>query len=45
VLGSLKSRYTLKGPLRSGLEFLAMVTIGTLAGIGIGLLVHAVHLA
>jgi vacuolar iron transporter family protein len=43
VLGSLKSRYTLKGPLRSGLEFLAIVTIGTLAGIGIGLLVHAVH--
>jgi VIT1/CCC1 family predicted Fe2+/Mn2+ transporter len=43
VLGSLKSRYTLKGPLRSGLEFLAIVTIGTLAGIGIGLLVHAIH--
>jgi VIT1/CCC1 family predicted Fe2+/Mn2+ transporter len=43
VLGSLKSRYTLKGPLRSGLEFLAIVTIGTVAGISIGLLVHAVH--
>jgi vacuolar iron transporter family protein len=43
VLGSLKSRYTLKGPLRSGLEFLAIVTIGTLAGLGIGLLVQALH--
>jgi VIT1/CCC1 family predicted Fe2+/Mn2+ transporter len=43
VLGSLKSRYTLKGPLRSGLEFLLIVTIGTLAGIGIGLLVHAIY--
>jgi vacuolar iron transporter family protein len=43
VLGALKSRYTLKGPLRSGLEFLAIVTIGTLAGIGIGLLVHALR--
>jgi VIT1/CCC1 family predicted Fe2+/Mn2+ transporter len=43
VLGSLKSRYTLKGPLRSGLEFLVIVTIGTVAGIGIGLVVHAIH--
>jgi vacuolar iron transporter family protein len=43
ALGSLKARYTLKGPLRSGLEFLVIVTIGTVAGIGFGLLVHAVH--
>jgi VIT1/CCC1 family predicted Fe2+/Mn2+ transporter len=43
VLGSLKARYTLKGPLRSGLEFLVIVTIGTVAGIGFGLLVHALH--
>ena len=43
ILGALKSRYTLKGPLRSSLEFLVIVTIGTLAGIGIGVLAHAVH--
>ena len=42
-LGALKARYTLKGPLRSGLEFLAIVTLGTLAGIAFGLLVHALH--
>ncbi len=39
-LGALKARYTHKGPVRSGLEFLAVVTIGTLAGVGIGLLLH-----
>jgi hypothetical protein len=43
LLGVLKARYTIKGPVRSGLEFLAIVTIGTLAGIGIGLLVRAFH--
>ena len=43
ALGAFKARYTLKGPLRSGFEFLAIVTIGTLAGIGFGLLVHALH--
>ena len=43
VLGSLKARYTLKGPLRSAIEFLVIVTVGTLAGIGFGLLVHAIH--
>ena len=42
-LGILKARYTLKGPVRSALEFLAIVIIGTLAGIGFGLLVHAIH--
>jgi VIT1/CCC1 family predicted Fe2+/Mn2+ transporter len=43
VLGSLKARYTLKGPWRSALEFLAVVTIGTIAGILFGVLVHALH--
>jgi VIT1/CCC1 family predicted Fe2+/Mn2+ transporter len=43
VLGSFKARYTLKGPWRSALEFLAIVTIGTVAGIVFGLLVHALH--
>ncbi len=41
VLGAVKARYTGKGPVRAGLEFLAIVTIGTLAGVGIGLLLHA----
>jgi len=36
-----KARYTRKGPVRAGLEFLAVVTVGTLAGVGIGLLLHA----
>lgn len=38
LLGAIKSRYTPKGPFRAGLEFLVVVTIGTLAGVGIGLL-------
>lgn len=38
ALGALKSRYTGNGPVRSGLEFLGIVTIGTLAGVGLGLL-------
>ena len=41
LLGALKARYTNKGPVRSGLEFLVVVTIGTLAGVGIGWLLHA----
>ena len=41
VLGAVKARYTHKGVVRAGLEFLAIVTIGTLAGVGIGLLLHA----
>src|SRR5712692_3573356 len=41
VLGAVKARYTHKGPVRAGLEFLAIVTLGTLAGVGIGLLLHA----
>jgi VIT1/CCC1 family predicted Fe2+/Mn2+ transporter len=41
-LGALKARYSLKGPLRNALEFLAVVTVGTLAGVLIGLALHAV---
>lgn len=41
VLGAVKARYTHKGAVRAGLEFLAVVTVGTLAGVGIGLLLHA----
>jgi len=40
-LGAIKARYSLKGPLRNGLEFLAIVTAGTLAGAVIGLALHA----
>jgi VIT1/CCC1 family predicted Fe2+/Mn2+ transporter len=41
VLGAVKAHYTHKGPVRAGLEFLAVVTIGTLAGVGLGLLLYA----
>ncbi len=40
-LGALKARYSLKGPVRNGLEFLAIVTAGTVAGAIIGLALHA----
>ena len=40
-LGALKARYSLKGPVRNGLEFLAVVTTGTLAGFAIGAVLHA----
>ncbi|HST03134.1 MAG TPA: VIT1/CCC1 transporter family protein [Chloroflexia bacterium] len=40
ALGAVKAQYTGKGPLRSGLEFLGIVTVGTLAGVGLGLLLH-----
>jgi VIT1/CCC1 family predicted Fe2+/Mn2+ transporter len=40
VLGAIKARYTRQGPVRAGLEFLVIVTVGTLAGVGIGLLLH-----
>ena len=40
VLGAIKARYTHQGPVRAGFEFLIVVTIGTLAGVGIGLLLH-----
>lgn len=40
-LGAIKARYIQKGPVRAGLEFLVVVTLGTLAGVGLGLLLHA----
>ncbi len=40
TLGAVKARYTHKGPVRAGLEFLVVVTVGTLAGVGLGLLLH-----
>lgn len=40
TLGAIKARYTPKGPVRAGLEFLVIVTVGTLAGFAIGLLLH-----
>lgn len=42
VFGSLKAQYTLKGPVRSALEFLGIVTLGTLGGAALGALLHAV---
>ncbi|MGO8947912.1 MAG: VIT1/CCC1 transporter family protein [Ktedonobacterales bacterium] len=41
ALGALKARYTRKGVVRSSLEFLAIVTVGTVAGVVIGVLLHA----
>jgi len=41
VLGAIKARYTSQSPVRAGLEFLVVVTLGTLAGVGLGLLLHA----
>lgn len=40
ALGAMKARYTHQGPLWAGLEFLLVVTVGTLAGVGLGLLLH-----
>lgn len=40
ALGAVKARYTQQGPVQAGLEFLAVVTLGTLAGVGLGLLLH-----
>ncbi len=40
ALGAVKARYTQQGPLRAGLEFLVVVTLGTLAGLALGLLLH-----
>lgn len=42
ILGAVKARYTLKSALRNGLELLMIVTVGTLAGVGIGALLHAI---
>jgi vacuolar iron transporter family protein len=41
VLGAIKARYTRQGPVRAGLEFLVVVTAGTMAGVGLGLLLQA----
>jgi vacuolar iron transporter family protein len=41
ALGAIKARYTRQGLVRAGLEFLVIVTLGTLAGVGLGLLLHA----
>ncbi len=41
TLGAIKARYTRQGPLRAGFEFLVIVTIGTFAGVGVGILLHA----
>ena len=38
VLGAIKARYTHQRPVWAGLEFLVVVTAGTLAGVGLGLL-------
>src|SRR5205085_11211190 len=40
ILGAVNARYTRQGPVRAGLEFLVVVTVGTLAGVGVGLLLH-----
>jgi VIT1/CCC1 family predicted Fe2+/Mn2+ transporter len=42
IFGALKAQYTLKGPIRSGLEFLGIITLGTVAGVLLGFLLHAI---
>jgi vacuolar iron transporter family protein len=42
VLGKVKARYTLKGALRNSLEMLGIVTVGTIAGVAIGAVLHAI---
>jgi hypothetical protein len=37
----MKARFTIKGPVRNGIELLAIVSAGTLAGVVIGALLHA----
>lgn len=39
--GAMKARYTLNGPIRSGVQFLVIVTAGTIAGVALGMLLHA----
>src|SRR5438270_9530095 len=41
VLGAVKARHTHQRLVWAGLEFLVVVTAGTLAGVGLGLLLHA----
>jgi vacuolar iron transporter family protein len=40
VLGAIKARYTRQGPARAGFEFLVVVTLGSLAGVVLGFLLH-----
>jgi vacuolar iron transporter family protein len=40
VLGAVKAHYTRQRPVWAGLEFLVVVTLGTAAGVGLGLLLH-----
>ncbi len=40
VLGAIKAHYTRQRPVWAGLEFLVVVTLGTAAGVGLGLLLH-----
>jgi VIT1/CCC1 family predicted Fe2+/Mn2+ transporter len=42
ALGGVKARYTRRSPVRAGLEFLLVVTLGMLAGLGIGLTIGLV---
>jgi vacuolar iron transporter family protein len=41
LFGGLKAQYTLKSPMRSGLEFLIIVSLGSLAGVLVGAILHA----
>lgn len=41
LLGAVKARYTYRGPVYNGVEFLVITTVGALAGLGIGALLHA----
>jgi len=41
ALGTVKARYTDTRPVRASLEFLLVVTLGTVAGVGLGWLLHA----
>lgn len=40
ILGAIKARYTGTDPVRAGLEFLLVVTLGTMAGVWLGWFLH-----
>jgi len=42
LLGVVKAQYTPRGPLYNGLEFLAITTVGALAGVAIGAFLQAI---